>query len=78
VEDGIELGWWLAGQRRSKKRGILDAISITLLDELCIAWDRLLDQWERKYRLLCKFIKGKGIVMFQIVMWRMEQTCVDG
>jgi len=55
MEDRTKLGSWLNMQRKSKKKGNMNADRKTRLDELGIVWDVEIDKWERKYQLLRKF-----------------------
>jgi hypothetical protein len=57
-EDGLNLGIWIANQRRTKDK--LSADKIERLDELGFIWNRLDDKWEEGFSALKNFKEREG------------------
>mmetsp|Transcript_26444 Transcript_26444/g.29250 ORF Transcript_26444/g.29250 Transcript_26444/m.29250 type:complete len:591 (+) Transcript_26444:437-2209(+) len=62
VEDGINLGCWLYGQRQNKRKGKLDRRHEQRLEDVGIVWDVYSERWENNYRHLVKFQEREGHV----------------
>jgi len=59
-EEGVNLGKWLDGQRRQKKKGELDISLEKHLEEVGVIWDLCKEKWKNSYRLLVKFQQREG------------------
>ena len=57
-QDGLNLGIWVANQRRTKDK--LSAEKIKRLDELGFVWNRLDDRWEEGFSALMNFKEREG------------------
>lgn len=54
------LGRWVHTQRRNKKKGKLSEKQISLLDDLGMKWDYIIDTWNDYYQLLEEYYQEHG------------------
>lgn len=55
-----KLGRWVVRQRELQKKGKLEPVRKTVLDELSFVWNTNEAAWESRYVLLCEYAKDKG------------------
>ncbi|GMH85539.1 hypothetical protein TrST_g10508 [Triparma strigata] len=58
--EGVTLGGWVGKQRGDKKKGLLSADRVTMLEEVGFVWDPLAAEWERNFQVLVNYKKEEG------------------
>ena len=58
--EGVRLGSWVGRQRGDKKKGLLSADRVTMLEEVDFVWDPLAAQWEETIQALVNYKKVEG------------------
>eukprot|EP00547_Thalassionema_nitzschioides_P008024 CAMPEP_0194204884 /NCGR_PEP_ID=MMETSP0156-20130528/4296_1 /TAXON_ID=33649 /ORGANISM="Thalassionema nitzschioides, Strain L26-B" /LENGTH=367 /DNA_ID=CAMNT_0038931011 /DNA_START=181 /DNA_END=1284 /DNA_ORIENTATION=+ len=59
-ENGQKVGCWLNNQRQSQKKGALNEVRKSRLEEVGVVWDVLDEKWDQMYALLKKFKQREG------------------
>eukprot|EP00547_Thalassionema_nitzschioides_P008666 CAMPEP_0194228792 /NCGR_PEP_ID=MMETSP0156-20130528/43555_1 /TAXON_ID=33649 /ORGANISM="Thalassionema nitzschioides, Strain L26-B" /LENGTH=450 /DNA_ID=CAMNT_0038961313 /DNA_START=65 /DNA_END=1418 /DNA_ORIENTATION=+ len=60
IEDGKKLGSWLNNQRNSRKKGTLDILRISRLEEVGVVWYQCDEKWNNMFGMLKQFKEREG------------------
>jgi len=60
TEEGHNLGFWLNNQRNSRKKGTLDILRISRLEEVGVVWYQCDEKWNNMFGMLKKFQEREG------------------